>query len=276
MTISGGVKFFEPNMALAKNGVTIVSSVSNDAASGLIIDDSKITRWESIGSNNSITEILTITFPSSVTINRMFLLKHNFKNFIIYYWTGSSFSELLNVIDIDGVKIKSTYTDFTHENLYLEFDEVSTTIIKIEVDFTQTPGAQKHIASWIATSEIGTFTGYPGIKPIVSRNESVVNNLSRKKKIFKSFETFAVNLNFGTYPETSDLTLADLLFDREDPFLVYLSGGRTGSSYFKTVIRGFRLEDLYLMQSLGIYAPSYTKNIYTSGVNVNLSLTETI
>lgn len=71
--ITGAVKFFEQNLALLKEGSTVVASTNNDGATSMI-DTNKYTRWESLASNDSISEEIILTFPSETVIDRIFLL----------------------------------------------------------------------------------------------------------------------------------------------------------------------------------------------------------
>ena len=69
--INGAVKFFNVNYALFKSGGVATAS-SNDDAVKYILDVSRYTQWESIGSNDITTETVTITLPSSKLVDRLF------------------------------------------------------------------------------------------------------------------------------------------------------------------------------------------------------------
>jgi len=66
------------------------------------------------------------------------------------------------------------------------------------------------------------------------------------------------------------------LHDREDPFLVWLAGGKSGSTYFRYTLRGFRLKDMVLMHVSKAIPLSYYKNIYHNPVNMKVEFVESI
>ena len=82
MTINGSIKIFELSKALWKNGDTVAVSSGSGSANNLI-DFNKATRWESIGSDDTTAETITITFDTAIEIDRLFLLNHNFKSYTI-------------------------------------------------------------------------------------------------------------------------------------------------------------------------------------------------
>jgi hypothetical protein len=67
MAINGAVKFFEKNYALLRNGGS-ASAYSNDDSVNYILDVSRYTQWESIGSNDMTTETITVNTGTSNTI----------------------------------------------------------------------------------------------------------------------------------------------------------------------------------------------------------------
>lgn len=275
--ISGGIKYFDQNKALLDFGTTITAS-SATASANFAIDRNPFTFWRSVGSSDSVTETLIITFDTSVTLDRIHLVDHNFKSFTIKYDLASVFTDFTTVIGLDGALgggiTEATFTDGT---AYYEFDQVTTTRIEIAITLTQVVDAEKFISQIIATTELGTFVGFPILKSITeSRNSRVKKMLSGRSNVAKSLETASFRLDFKNYPPglTADLDLAFALFDREAPFLVWLSGGRRGTDFFTYTLRGFRLKDILQMQVGRDFKVSYSKNVYLIQVNLQLSLVE--
>jgi len=226
--ITGGVKFFENNKALFRDGNT-VSATTNDSAAKFMLDISKYTRWESIGSNDTIIETLTINLKSSETLDRLILIEHNFKSFTVKYNGGSDFT---NVVGLDGALGGGiSETTFDKNTAYYEFDSVSVDSITIEITTTQTVDAEKFMTQFIATSEL---------------------------------------------PVQADINLAESLHEREESFLVWLCGGRSGTDFFTIEQRGWRLRDVYNMQLSRPLSANYEKGIYQNGVNTSLPLIEVI
>lgn len=276
MAIGGGIKFFNKNKILEVDGATIASSVSGDILAEYAIDKNPITFWTSIGSSDATTEELIVQFTSQ-TFDRLILQNHNFKGFNVQYWSGAGYSHFAAVVGLDGALSNITETAFADDTAYYEFTPVTTTRLRIQCNTTQVANAQKFISQIIFTEELGTLSGYPIIKsPEHSRNERVKTALSGKAIVQKGIDSFGVVLDFDRYPSNNaeDITLMMELFDSEDPFLVWLCGGRRGTTYFRHTARGFRLRDVYQMQATGKFKPEYYKGIYTNPLGLEVKLVE--
>lgn len=277
MAITGGIKIFEPSAASIDNSTTIVAS-TGDASSDFAIDNNAYTYWRSSGSNDLTTETLTITLPTSQAITRIMLVDHNFKNFQVQY-DNSGFTNFSNVTSLDSEGLSAiSETNYTKNTSYYEFDSVTTNQIQISIDTTQSVDAEKYLSKVIITTEIGTLSGYPVVSRLfTTRNEKKSQVLSGKTIIEKSIETFRTTLNLNNYPPSyeSDIDLMYTLFDRDESFLVWLCGGRFGSDYFRYTLRGFRLQDIYLMQVARSFNNKYDKNIYTGLIDKRVTLEET-
>ena len=270
MAITGGIKFFKKNEAAEGT----VSATSGDGSAKFILDLDVDTYYTSVGSSDAETETLTISFGSSKTIDRILLLDHNFKSFNVKYYNGSTYVAFANVIGIGGASLSGiTETSFAKDSSYYEFDSVSTESIQIAVTTTQTTNAEKYLSQAIATSEIGTFVGYPEVSSVdLSRNTRLKKTLSGRFSVQKSQQTLGFNIRFRNYPSSTvynvDIDLAITLFETEDPFLIYPCGGRYESKHFNYQIPGFRLRDCILSQVKKGYKLKYVKNIYTNPIDV--------
>lgn len=279
-TITGGVKFFEPSMNLEVNGATIVAS-SGDTTSAFAIDRNPDTKWRSAGSDDLTTESITITFDSSKTINRILLLDQNWKQFVIQYDVTGTWTDFTSVRNLSSALTGISETVLALSSSYYEFAAVTTGAIRIQVLKTQTANQEKYIAQVVATHEIGTFQGFPVIKGVqLERNMRILKTSSGRYSIQKSDETVAVSMDFKRYPASStynvDMDLLMQLHDRETPFLVWLCGGRQGTPYFRYTLRGYRLQDLNLMQISQAYNLSYSESITINGLNAQVTMQEHI
>lgn len=278
MSITGGIKFFEKSKCLLDDGAT-AEVTTGEVVQDFLIDKNPITFWNSVGSTDLITEDIIIRFTED-TINRIFLQDHNFKQYTIKYWdTGSStYIDFTSVVGIDGSLIGGiSETTFAQNTSYYEFASVTTTRIKVSVLKTQIANDEKYISQIIATEELGTLTGYPAINNMKhSRNTISVEMLSGKMKITKGYESFTCKLKFDKYPSSlsTDLDLIGTLFDSQDPFLVWLCGGRYSTTYFKYTLRGFRLKDIYQCQIAGDMPVEYYKDVYVLPVTIEVLLQE--
>jgi len=272
--INGGAKFFYQNYALKKLGAS-ATATSNPNAAKYILNNDLYTIWESLLSNDTITETIVITLPFSKTIDRLFLVDMNFKQFNVKYYNGSAYVDFTNVIGVNGVSTSEiNETVYDKDSAYYEFTPVSTTMIQIEVLKTQTVNAQKYLARFVATQEIGTFQGFPRIVPSLSNNSIKQTAISNKIFLEKGFETTDIKITFKTHPYQNDENIVQALFSSIDPFLVWICGGRTGNTYFKIDQRNWELKDLVQMQLTNEIKNEFEKGVYLLGINKGITLEE--
>ena len=270
MAVTGGIKFFNKNKMA--EGATVASS--GTSSSKFILDLDVDTYWTSLGSSDGISEEITITTTKSQTIDRILLLDHNFKTFNVKYYDGSSYVDFANVIGIGGTTSSTiNETSFSQDSAYYEFTQVSTTSIKITVSHTQIPNQDKYLNQAIASTEIGTFAGYPEVSSVtIDRNSKVKKTLGGRFSVQKGNKTFGYDIKFKNYPSSDlynvDIDLAISLFETEDPFIIYACGGRYESQHFKKAIPGFRLKDAFLVQIQKTYKLKYLKNIYVNPIDL--------
>lgn len=278
--ILGGVKFFEPSKCLAVNGAFGAAS-NGGAAADYCLDRNPYTYWYTTGSNDSITETLTIDFGSPQVIDRLFLILHNFKHFKVQYYLSGVITDFTNVLGIDGGLSGIAQTNFADDSAYYEFDSVTTQKVVVTIYSTQITNADKFLSQLVVTTEIGTLIGFPVISDIsIDRNLKARKTLSGRSSVLKGDENAAFSLQFKSYPSALtynvDIDLAMELNDRDDPFLVWLCGGRRGTRYFRYTLRGYRLQDLYLMTITKPYKLGYTQSVYVNSLNAQIDLEESI
>ena len=270
MAIGGGIKFFKKSKNI---DATASAPVSGDASVASLLDSNSETFYRSSGTTDSRTEEIEITFTESKTIDRLFLRDFNGKDFNVMYDVGGVWTHFSSVIDIDGSQANITETAFSESTYYAEFASVSTTKIRIQILKTQVANEEKYINQVIVTEEMGTFVGYPEVKnTVLDRSLRSKKTISGKYSIQKSIEAFRTYIKFKNYPTSAtyniDLDLAIDLHDSEDPFLVWLCGGKFGTSKFNYAIPGFRLKDVYQVQVSNSYKFNYVNNIYVNPVNL--------
>lgn len=278
MALTGGCAFYTRSKCLLQDGSTIVAS-SGTASADRCLDRNPVSYWRSVGSTDATTEELEITFASTQTFNRLFVMDHNWKGFNAKYWNGSAYVDFTSVIGLAGSQASVTETTFSSDTAYYEFAQVTATKIRIQVTTTQVANAQKYAAQVIVCSELGTLVGYPDIKDTeVSRNLRTEKMLSGRYLTFKSDDFYKVTLEFKDYPASlsADIDLIFSLQDMEETFLIWLCGGRSGSTYFRKQMRGYRLRDVIPVQLIDTLKPIYSKNVYTNSVNFSAKFQESV
>lgn len=275
MAVNGHIKFLNKSKCLLKDGATISVS-SGSSSKDYAIDQNASTVWRSSGSTDLSTETIEVNFDS-VSINRIFLVGHNLKDFNIQYDLGGTWTHFSSVIGLDGAKANITETVFADDTAYYEFASVTTTKIRIQALKTQTANQEKYISQIIVTSEVGTFAGWPRIKSVdITRNQRTVKTLSGFYSVQKALEVPSFDMELKDYPSTStynvDFDLIMTLHDLEDPFLVWLCGGKRGTTFFKYTLRGWRLKDIFQMQIAKGIKLSYSNGIYSAQINTKIEL----
>lgn len=283
MSITGGIKFFEKSVCLLKDGASVVVS-SGDVVADYLLDTNPLTYWNSVESTDLVTESIFITFPQETEISRIFILDHNFKDLEILYLdpgTGNPTQIGAGVVGLSGSAANNTdgliETTWNQNTSYYEFTPIRTSQIRIYVVTTQVANAEKYCSQIIATNELGTLVGFPNVKSMEPNNNAVENKmLSGKMNVVKGYDAFACKIKFDNYPASlsADLDLAMSLFDSQNPFLMWLCGGKFGSTRFLYTLRGFRLQDVIQCQTSGKMSQEYYKNVYTSLIDLELKIME--
>lgn len=278
MAITGGVKFFTNNLALAKDGSTISASTGNASAANML-SRNKLAIWKSQGSDDSTTETITITLPQAETFSRLFVIGHNWKQFQIQY-DNAGLTDFASVVGLDGALVGGiSETAFVDPVLYYEFTPVSTDEITITVDKTQTVDAEKYANLFVICTELGTLAGFPKVSPMINRNQRVTKMLDGRTRVDSGPETFSCEIRFENYPVRTEYAadntlIADTLFFRDEAFHVWPCGGRRGSDYFGHTIPGFRLQDLELVRISNRQEAEYPDGIYVNPITVSMDLEE--
>ncbi len=259
-----GIKFFEESVCLFRDGATITATSNNTNAKVVLTNDRRL-RWESIGSDDTTTETLEITFSGSETINRIYLAGNNFLSYNIKY-------------DNAGWVTITPTTSFNEEGvIYYEFADITTTKLQINCTTTQVADEEKTLTTALAMAEVGQFNLFPDIKSVkIDRNETKKKTLNEKYLVQKGFKTRAFSIGFPAYSEQDDLELMTSLFEREEPFYVWLCGGKYGATYFKPIIEPFTLDDMITMQTRDSLSNKYKNNYYKGGINTTLKLVEVV
>jgi hypothetical protein len=277
MTITGGIKFFERSSALFTNGTTAAAS-TNSAAANNILTNRQLVYWQSIGSDDTTTETITVTFNKTVTIDRILLNRINFKEFTVKYDVTGTPTDFTNVVGLDGSLVGGiSETAFADETAYYEVSSISTTGLYLTIAKTQVVDAEKIIYNLFTTVELGTMQVYAKVNGLqFNRNSKTAPVLSGLNNVQKSFDVGAFGLVFKSHPSQSDMDLITTLYDEENSFLVWLCGGRRSSPYFRFDIKGYRLRDILNMQTTGAITPNYQGNILVNAPNNSIRFVPSI
>lgn len=271
MAITGKIKFFDKSLIDVD-----WPSVSATASSGAVSAENVRNRifykkWKSIGSDDSTQETLTVTMPSK-EFSRIMLRNNNFKLFNVQYWNGATFTDFTGVVGLDGAISGINETVNARTTNYYEFDAVTSTIIRITIDTTQTVDAEKFLSDLFIMNEIGTFETYPTLVPSFDKKRIEKKTLRGKSKFSTMDEIYSSALTFNRFGFTNDIALVKTLWERYQEFLIWHSGG--DESQFRFPIKGTRNDDIYLVSIDSDSKAWFDANTYVLGVNESIRFTE--
>ena len=307
MTIDGNIKIFELSKALLKDGAT--SAASTGAASeDNIIDFSKITRWQSVGSDDTTEETVTIVFQESARLSRLLFLDFNFKSYTV---TPSVVDEIVDgsgsaITDEGSVEITDNTTqviqfsnvtsstnsisatgiaetDFELESQYYEFNDLYCSGLVIKATKTQPSEGlgdqEKYCYRCIPTIEIdsnrGTFEQFPKLTNTTDFKSINSVNLAGKNKIQKLDSTFSATLSFPLATVQNDIRIMNFIRNTNTDFILFPCGGKFSEDYFRFEAAPYDF-NVYQMQVNAAKMAEYINNITRNAAVISVSLAETI
>lgn len=276
MTITDRPKFFKRNTALFSDGTT--ATASSGVGIDNILTNRQLVYWESSGSDDTTTETITVTYNTTVTIDRILLNRINFKEFTVKYDISSVWTDFTSVVGLDGALGGGiSETDFGDETAYYEVDSISTTGIQITATKTQTADQEKLIYNLFTTEELGTLVYPPQITPInATRKPRQSEALSGLANIQKGYDIVNFSMTFESHPSEADMDLIETLYNSQNSFLVWLCGGKRSTPNFRFTVKGYKLRDIYNMQTSGGITPGYPGSIYVNAPSNTIAFVNSI
>ena len=274
MAITGRIKFFERSKTIIGDGASASTTSGQGSVDNLLSFDREHV-WQSEDSSDGTYSEINIQLSKQSLINRLMIIGTNIKDISV------SFNRLIaNASDIDNNIVVTPIVDYQNESpvIYFEFDPVTVQMITLRISRTIVPNETKYIRQVIATREIGTFIGFPTVNSFTdSFNEVVTKSSTGAKHITKQLKIMdGFKIRFRAHPIESDIVLSNNLFDSREPFTLWPCGGGYGSDHFLFDSEGWRLEDIYNVQTRGKKPRLWYKNYYKSGVNTTLKMIEVV
>lgn len=256
--------FFKKNKIDFTNAVQTVIASQGDDFTTLALNRSNQTSWQTTSSVDADNTTFEIDLIDERRFDSILLLKHNFAAYNVKYWNGLSFVDFSPAISVSGNSLDDSFHEFTSQ---------LTTRIKLTVLGTIVADSDKILAQFIATEKLGQFEGWPIIqRPTRSRNRKRSRLLSGKVSIKENQGGFSCRLKVDNWKDAADLALVETLFDSNDGFLTWLSGG--DEDQFSSVRKGYRLEDIFLMKCKNEHRPEWKRGNYWTGQKINIDLEE--
>ena len=260
--ITGKIKFFEENQISINTGARAVDGDGNPANE--LLSDSNETRW----TGTTTRPLISIIINKAFRANRIIVIDSNADALLINDFRGRL--TLRGPVRGEGTKYNTDYFDFDEQE-FQEGDVIGIQFSDGTVD--QKPATIKKI---IMTTEIGTLEGWPQISSLrFSDNAKVFKSKSGQRLISKQQRTLEnLTLSFKNYTKQNDIELVHTLHRREDPLLIWPSGGR--EEQFRYIQEGLRNQDIYRVQSSGRVDVRLNKGSYSSLMDSSLTFHESI
>ena len=184
---------------------------------------------------------------------------------------------LINGERVGNIHINSVNNNNEVKNtVYISFDPVMLDEVQI-VPFLDIKNNYKiNIGQILFCKEIGTFAGYPEIGQLSFNN----NSRSYKSKAGGTFITKqnltldSLSLNFKNYNNVEDIELIHKLHEYQNSFYLWLCGG--DESQFRFLQEGFRLQDIYHVQTNKSLKIRYKSGMYKSVIDAKISFVEAV
>lgn len=266
-----GIKFFKKNkIDLDFSGVTItitdaVASNTGQSFVNYLRNRNNTSGWMTTDSSDAANTQIDVVLTGRKDFDRIVLVKHNFKAYTIQYYDEDllAYTDFSTAVNVSNNAVTTT----THS-----FNSVSTSKFRIIITGTMVANADKSLCQLILTEDIGEMISQPEITPVIDKSRKVTKYLSGKSHIIRSIDTFGVRLRKKNVDVAADQELVETLFDSFEGFHVWLSGGDI--SQYVNVRKGYRLEDIYLMNLSNEYEPEWDGSYFKNGLNIDLRLVE--
>ena len=272
--ITGNAKFFYKNYLL---GLGVASITVSSGNADYLNDNDRETKWISSGSNDTITETITVEFSTAKTVDRLMALVMNWKEFNIQYWNGSAYVDFTNVYSKkdDSPVTGISYTDNEEPTRYWEFDSVSTLKIRYEITKTFIVDAEKCCQELFISQEIGTFeqdffSDPNKNKPSFDDGEIIITLSNMSKIQLIRGDKYQLRCTLKNVWESNDISILVAAFDIRE--VAFLANGAFQDDY---EIPSWRLQDLYNGLIIGKFTPEHTKaRVKDVGYNFKFDFSE--
>ena len=263
--MSQQIIFFEKSKCDYSDSNVTATADQGNATADKVLNRSNNSAWLTSGSVDSDDPYLEIDMVNERDMTDILLIGHNFKEYTLQRWNGSSYVDFSTPIN---------ETSNTKETTHHTFDQVSSSKIKLIVGATMTADDDKILRQLIITEQIGQLAGWPTIDPTLSRNKKASKALSGKYSIKENIGARKEKLKVKVLNSDADLTIIENLYYANVGFLYWPCGG--DEDQFDSARIGYRLEDIYLMKTSDEWKPKYFRGMYNRGMVIDIDLQECV
>jgi hypothetical protein len=259
------MRFFDTNWLFNRlDGTITASSGSPEFA----FDEDNQFAWNSAGQGTD-GDVITITrtLTQLQPIDAIFIKNTNINNITIEVDVGAGLVPLSNftlIKSLDGI------------NYYYSLDsQITIQEIKITGSNTITPNQQKTIGQILSFRELGQIKNINSIDPKLKKIQKVNKLISGKKDIINKGREFdSISLGFKTHYRADDNAIIQTILDRDDSFWLWINDNSEDVQVM--ALDPFRFGDIQKVAVMRDYKVKYTKNLFFSGMDLKLKLTEVV
>jgi hypothetical protein len=122
--------------------------------------------------------------------------------------------------------------------------------------------------------QVGQFEYFPEFSPKFSSKQNVFSTMDARGFVIERGEAFSAKMTLKSHVNQNDITLAETLLSRKEPFFIWPNGG--DETIFRFSFRPYRFQDIFKVTITGENAPDFTKNFYRAGYNNTINLMEVV
>ncbi len=262
------IKFYKPNIMDFRNAapeINVTDPVATNTGAlftHFLRNRNNNSGWATTGSDDSANTEIEFLFNDLRELDSIMLVLHNFKDFTIEWFNGSVWTLL------------ETVTNNTRTTNYFEYDSlIEASGIRVIVQATQTPDADKFMSQFIVTEKIGDFEIEPLLRVEIDKQRKTSPYLSGRRFVSSQVGGISIRMSQNSVWRENDLAIIERLYNFFQGFLVSVSGGDI--EQYETLRFGYRPEDIYYMQCSNEYEPNWNEGRYKQGINITVNLVET-
>lgn len=255
------ILFLQKNKADISNTVMTAAATEGNDYVLRALNGNNVTAWITTGSTDASNTMFSVNFYEPRRLTNIILANHNFKNYTLEWYNGSSWISL------------AAETNYLLSSSYYEFSLIHAEQLRMVIYGTQVANSDKYLYQFIASEGIGRLNAWPVIgNPKLDRNLQTSKMLSGKQQVTKNLGGWNFDLQMQVWTDSADLAVVQNLYSSTEGFLVSLCGG--DDSQFRVAVEPYRLQDVLLMKTVGTYSPVLYKGLYQSGYNITMQLAE--
>ena len=258
------MRFFDTNILFVNLGNTINQS---SGTGELAFNENLKYFWTSDGEGTDGDDVYIeniISIPK--LIDRIFIRECNIEDLLIEVDVGAGY------ITLTADEIQSNTENTSH--LYLLNTPILLNKIKVSGSDTLIPNEEKRIRQVYAFKELGRIKDFADIDPSRERLQKISKLQAGKVDIITFGKSWNFSLVLKSHYVINDNEIINTILQRDEAFFIWINDNT--QSIMKMYQEPFRFQDIYKVAIQSKDSPNFNKNLFFSGLNEKLNLTEVI